>query len=142
MTVSVQADLFDDLRTITFVAYSRGGMRAGEEPACLVIRAKESRQPELYILWRTRLDEDCTVTIRLDSEDAEEEKWPLSSDREASFYPGSVAALLGRLATARRLLARIVPPGAPSVTAEFDLSDFGRLARPYGWVLAPEPDRR
>ena len=142
MTVSVQADLFDDLRTVTFVAYSCGGTGDREDPACLVIRAKEFRPPELYIVWHTRLDEDCTVTIRVDSAAAEVERWPLSTDREASFYPGSVTALLERLASTRRLLARTTPHGASAITVEFDLRDFGRLVRPHRWVLAPEPGRR
>jgi hypothetical protein len=135
MTVSVQADLFDDLRTVTFIADSRGGEQPTGDPACLVIRAKESRPPELYIAWHRRLGEDGAVTMRVDSEPAEEGRWPLSGDREASFYPGSVTALLRRLAGARRLRARATPSGRPPVTVEFDLREFGRLVRRYRWVL-------
>jgi hypothetical protein len=140
MTVSVQSDLFDDLRTATFVAYSRRASESTEGRACLVIRAKESRQPELYIIWHTRLEKGCKVTIRLDSAAAEQEQWWLSTDSEASFYPGRLADLLRRFVKTRRLLARTTPPGAPAITAEFDLRDFARLANRYRWVLATAPE--
>jgi type VI secretion system protein VasI len=138
MTVFEKNDPFDDLRTVTFMVDSESGKGSLGADIRLVIRAKESNAPELYVNWQSYLGDEVQVIMRVDADAPEDSRWQISTDQKASFYAGDVAELLRRLVTAKRLVVKTTPYNESPITAEFDVSEFATLIAPFSWILSQQ----
>src|SRR5256886_15776047 len=75
------------------------------------------------------------VITRLGAGEAKNQKWPLSTDNKATFYPGDAAAFLEQLLAADRLVAQTTPYGESPITAVFDLAGLSAAVEALrgGW---------
>jgi type VI secretion system protein VasI len=96
----------------------------------LYIRCKENRT-ELYISWGVYLGLDTTTLLtRLDSEKAKSATWHLSTDNEATFYPGSPISFIRNLLQHNTLLVQVTPYGESPVMVTFDLRGLEEAVKP------------
>lgn len=118
--VSQQTDPFDD-SVVTIAAVDSDDQIEGDHPS-LVLR-NSTQGHEAYIIWGLDIgyDEPVEVRYRIGRQPSEFDEWNISTDRQATFYLGDVRRLIGRLADADRLLARVTPYRSNPITASFDL---------------------
>lgn len=97
-----------------------GRARYGD-PIALILRCK-SNKTEAYINWQDYLGSDAYVTTRIGDQDARNRKWSLSTDSQATFYPGGGdISFIKRLMDSDRLVAQVTPYNESPVTAVFDI---------------------
>jgi type VI secretion system protein VasI len=135
MMVSESSDPLDDLKTVTFILTADKGKGSYGDSVTFVVRAKETQEPEAFINWNSYLGEEAFVTSRVGDDPAEDCLWSISTDHKASFYPGEIYSFINRLTTTNKLVARVTPYGESPITAEFDMSEFATLAKPYESLL-------
>lgn len=91
-----------------------------------------------YINWNYYLGGgEARLNVRFGSEHASTESWPVSTDKEASFVPGSVIAFIRWLAKVNEFITQATPYGGSPFTAIFNTSGLGEAVKPpattYGW---------
>lgn len=138
----------DDTRTVTLILTAEPGSsstRMGELPV-LVARC-QSNTTELYINWGQYIGDDSSsvydewkyVTVRVGSDDAQQQRWGVSTSRESTFAPNWAGSLLQRMATNNTFVARTTPYGENPMTAIFDTSGLSDALVPLmdecGWSL-------
>lgn len=129
--VNVDTDPLSD-ETVVFFALpaSSGQSRYGETPL-LALRHSGSAQ-DVYIIWHDYLaDESQMIEYRVGEGRTQRRGWPVSTDNEATFYPGDVGDFVRQLAEAERLVARTTPYNESPVTAVFDLSGLEELVKEH-----------
>jgi type VI secretion system protein VasI len=96
----------------------------------LILRCK-SKRTEAYITWSTFLGTDAIrVTTRIGHEPASTRSWSLSSDNQASFYPGDTRTFIKQLAAADTLVAMTTPYNESPVTAIFTITGLEAKVEP------------
>src|SRR5256885_9506138 len=70
------------------------------------------------------------VITRLGAGEAKNQKWPLSTDNKATFYPGDAAAFLEQLLAANRFVAQTTPYSESPITAVFDVAGLSAAVKP------------
>ena len=134
---SERTDPMDDKKVLYIVFNAPQKVNAYVENVSLIIRKKEGQEPELYINWKEFLSQtSCFVTYRIDNGPARTEEWTVSTDEKASFYDGDTTALLDKLRTAQKFIARTTPFNEAPCTAEFDVSTLKNLDESYSWLYA------
>ena len=103
----------------------------------LILRCK-SKATDLYVNWNNFLGSDeATVTTRIGREPASKKAWTLSTDNQASFYPGSPVGFIKQLMAGDTLVAMTVPYNESPVTATFVISGLADKIEPLrkacGW---------
>jgi len=85
----------------------------------------------VILIWSSYLGlEQTPVTTRLGTGDAKTQQWPLSTDNQATFYPGNDAAFLEQLLSSDRLVAQTTPYSESPITAVFDLAGLSGAVKP------------
>ena len=119
--VSVQVNPIDDSRTVSLILMSSSGKSSMlGQPIGLILRCR-SGETELYINWRDYLGPEARVLTRIGNEDAKTQLWGLSTDSQATFYPGNDTQFIKMLLNADRLVAQVTPYSESPVTAIFDI---------------------
>jgi hypothetical protein len=135
----------DDTQTIVmWLDPVVGKSRYGEE-FTLVARCK-SNTTELYIRWNEYLGDDSNdvyenwkyVTIRIDSDPAQKQKWGISTDTKATFSRSAIPTLR-KMAKAKKLYAETVPYNENPRVAVYDLTGIEKpikeIAEVCHWSL-------
>ena len=120
--VTEDVNPLDDSRTVFAVLIAdEGRSRMGDE-VTLVLRCM-SGQLETFIGWNGYMGSDRPrVTTRIGIEDPQTDRWSLSSDNTATFFPGDPRGFIYRLFSAERLVAQATPYSESPITAVFDLT--------------------
>lgn len=90
----------------------------------------KSRKPEAYVVWGAFVGDDGNggnwkdVTLRIGRQRAEHQRWPVSTDKEATFAPSHAGRLLRRLDGEERLTVQMKTHRAVPITAVFPLHGF------------------
>lgn len=134
--VSEDVNPLDDSPVVTLINIaSEGRSSMGGEPA-LILRCRDNTT-EVYINWRDYLGSSARVSHRIGEQDMRTQRWSLSTDSQATFYPGSDIGLIRSLVGADRFVARVTPYNESPVTAVFDLSGLdqhvGKLQSACNW---------
>ncbi len=136
----------DDSKTVTLALAAESGTSRSGEPITFIARC-QSNTTEAYAVWGDYLGDDSNdvysewkrVTVRIGSDKAHEQKWTVSTDRQATFAPDWSANLLKKLLDQDRLVLQTTPYGQSPVTAIFDItglrSVLGDLAETCNWTF-------
>lgn len=137
--VNVDTDPLSDETVVFFaVPATSGQSRYGDAPL-LALRRSGSAE-DVYIIWHNYLADDSQmIEYRIGEGRTQRRGWPVSTDNEATFYPGDVGEFVRELAEAERLVARTTPYNESPVTAVFDLSGLETLLQEHseyvrGWA--------
>lgn len=134
----------DDTQTITLSLAAETGTSRSGDPVTFIARCK-SNTTEAYVVWGDFLGHDSNdvysewkrVTVRIGAGQAREERWGVSTDRNATFAPSWAGNLLKELLDEDRLVLQIIPYGENPNTAIFDISGLrgvlGELAETCNW---------
>ncbi|NJD10219.1 MAG: hypothetical protein FIB01_07175 [Gemmatimonadetes bacterium] len=122
--------------TLALAASSLEGTEGREAPA-LILRCTDGKT-EAYIDWHTYLAMDsATVSTTVGDATAVEQPWSVSTDSEASFFPGSPQSFIMQLLDAEKLVATTTPFGESAVTATFGVKGLSDTIEPLrkacGW---------
>lgn len=137
--VSIDVNPLDDTpRVVLFNSSSEGQSSLGD-PILLGIRCV-SGSVDILINWAefVGFDTRTSVRYRVGREDAISTMWNMSSDNEATFYPGNGIRLIEQMIAVDRtssdgtFVAQVFPAGGNSITAIWNL---------YGLTEAVEPLR-
>lgn len=135
--VNERTDPLDDSPIVTLAnTASEGRSQVGRAPS-LILRCSDNRT-EVYIAWSDYLGSDApTVSYRIGDGTMQTSRWSMSTDNQATFYPGNDIALIRQLVTANRFVARVTPYNESPVTAVFELDGLpehvGKLQEACNW---------
>jgi len=128
--VSTQKNPLDDTRTVILSLSATTGQSQFGDAIWLVVRC-QSGQINAFINWSSYLGlEQTPVTTRLGTGEAKTQKWLLSTDNKATFYPGDDAAFLEQLLAADRFVAQTTPYNESPITAVFELAGLSAAVKP------------
>lgn len=142
--VNVRTNPIDDTSTVTLSLDSQTGTSRLGDPITFVARC-QSNKTEAYVIWGDYLGDDSrdvysewkNVTVRIGEREAKQERWGVSTDREATFAPNWAGNLLKELLDEERLVLQTIPYGENPNTAIFDISGLrsvlGELAATCNW---------
>lgn len=134
----------DDTQTVTLSLAAKSGTSRSGAPVTFVARCK-SNTTEAYVVWGDFLGDDSgdvysewkRVTVRVGAGQAREERWGVSTDRNATFAPRWAGNLLKELLDEDRLVLQTIPYGKNPNTAIFEVSGLrgvlGGLAEACNW---------
>lgn len=128
--VAEKKNPIDDTPVVVLTLMSYKGATSGGAPS-LVIRCK-SNTTNVFIAWLDRMSyrDTMPVTTRLDSEKAQTLDWSLSTNNEATFFPGKDYVFAKKMIDHSELIARTTPRGENPVTAYFDLDGLPEAIKP------------
>lgn len=90
--------------------------------------------PEVFISWDGKVGSEFQGSIevfwRLDDQEAQSSSWGLSTDKDATFYPGDVQPFIWELLNADKLVARVLGQTGLQ-TDTFSLTGLSEALRPY-----------
>lgn len=125
----VTTNPLDDSQRVVLVAESDAVAGFGDRVA-LILRC-ESNKTEAFIRWHDYLGlDDIRVTTRLGEQEAQTQTWTVSTDREASFYPGSPIPWIRAMTEVETLVVQTTPYGENPVTAQFDVRGLAEELAP------------
>jgi len=134
--VSAKQNPVDDTKTVTLILSADSGQSTIGKPVSLILRC-ESKKTEAYISWNNYLGSEADVLTRIGNAPAVSKNWGLSTDSQATFYPGNHIAFIKSLLQADRLVAQVTPYDESPVTAVFDLAGLSNAIKPLqetcGW---------
>lgn len=139
--VSSQVSPIDDSTNVYLSLSADDNTIWGQPPSgpipSLWIRCKENHT-EVFVSWEVYLGIDTTdVLQRLDDERARTRAWSISTDHEATFYPGSDIGFVRELMSHKKLLLQVTPYGESPVRATFSLAGLENalveLRKSCGW---------
>lgn len=138
----------DDSKTVIVIGNSDPDLTIGtEQTISLSVRCK-SGKTEMWVNWGDYLGDDShdvysewkRVTVRVGKDAAKTERWDLSTDKNATFAPGSPVALIRKMAKSDQIVFQTTPYSEGQVTAVFKLDGFSQsvsnVAKQCGWSLA------
>ncbi|SEP83351.1 Type VI secretion system VasI, EvfG, VC_A0118 [Loktanella sp. DSM 29012] len=142
----IQSDInpLDDTRTVTLLLTAEEGKSQSGDPVVLVARC-QSNKTEVYAIWDDYLGDDSSdayaewkrVIVRVGQGEAREERWSLSTDKEATFAPEWPGAFLKELLDEERLVLQTTPYSENPITAVFGIAGLrdvlGELAQTCNW---------
>ena len=144
--ISRDVNPVDDSKTVTAVLDSSEGQSSRGNRVTLFARCK-SNKTEMYVDWNDYLGDDSNdvyedwkyVTMRVGKEKAAKQRWPISTDNEATFAPGNTLNLLRRMAEADTLVLETTPYNESPTTAVFNLAGakeaISAVAEQCNWKL-------
>ncbi|QKJ61471.2 MULTISPECIES: type VI secretion system-associated protein TagO [Serratia] len=89
------------------------------------------KKTELFIDWGTYLGLDSTqVLTRIDSQQAINRSWQISTDSKATFYSGQSIAYIKYLMKSKKMFVKITPYGENPVQATFALEGLSNAIQP------------
>ena len=128
--LSTEQNPIDDTRTVTLSLAATSGQSRLGDAVRLIVRC-QSGKIHAFIIWSSYLGlEKTLVTTRLGPGDAKTQPWPLSTDNQATFYPGNDAAFLEQLLSSDRLVAQTTPYSESPITAVFELAGLSAAVKP------------
>ena len=142
--VRTETNPIDDTQTVTLSLAAETGTSRSGDPVTFIARCK-SNTTEAYVVWGDFLGDDSgdvysewkRVTVRIGAGQAREERWGVSTDRNATFAPSWAGNLLKELLDEDRLVLQTIPYGENPNTAIFDVSGLrvvlGELAETCNW---------
>nr|WP_255743756.1 type VI secretion system-associated protein TagO [Aliiroseovarius sediminis] len=134
----------DDTQTVTLSLTAETGTSRLGEPVTFIARCK-SNTTEAYVVWGDFLGDDSgdvysewkRVTVRIGAGQPREERWGVSTDRNATFAPSWAGNFLKELLDENRLVLQTIPYGENPNTAIFEVSGLrsvlGELAETCNW---------
>ena len=132
----IETNPVDDTKTVNLVLVADEGKSAFGQSIALVIRCM-SNETQLYITWNSYLGDEANVLTRVGQQQATTQRWLLSTDSQATFYPGSAIQLIRSLMQVDGFVAQVTPYGESPVTAVFDVKGLSRAIEPLqqtcGW---------
>ena len=142
--VRTETNPIDDTQTVTLSLAAETGTSRSGDPVTFIARCK-SNTTEAYVVWGDFRGDDSgdvyaewkRVTVRIGAGQAREERWGVSTDRNATFAPSWAGNLLKELLDEDRLVLQTIPYGENPNTAIFDVSGLrsvlGELAETCNW---------
>jgi len=134
--ISVDTNPLDDSKKITFILKADSGQDYLGNPVVFIIRYN-SNQTEIYINWQDYLGDKAYVTMRIGAEEATRQRWSLSTDSQATFYPGDEISLINKIIQVNRVVFQCTPYNESPTTAIFDVTGLRAAANQYigdlGW---------
>ncbi|HRX48915.1 MAG TPA: type VI secretion system-associated protein TagO [Spirochaetota bacterium] len=134
-TVDIATDPIDDSKKIIFSKYADETLDGYSKP--LLVLRYSNGESEAFISWSKILDynenENVTVILRFDKEEAISETWNLSSGRDASFSTEPLS-LIKEILTHKTLIAR-TSGIRMTLTTQFDLNGLKSLVEKYDLEL-------
>lgn len=128
--VSQTANPIDDSPTVVLSIDAGSPSSSLRSAPSLILRCK-SKNVDVYINWRQFLGSDETdVTVRLGRAAATRNSWGLSTDNEATFYPGRASTFITQLMSVDTLVAMTTPYSESPVTAVFAVSGLSSKIAP------------
>jgi len=128
--LSTEQNPLDDTRTVILSLTATSGQSRMGDPISLIIRCQSGRI-NAFIIWSSYLGlEKTSVTTRLGTGETKTQQWSLSTDNQATFYPGNVAAFLDQLLSSDRLVAQTTPYSESPITAVFQLAGLSNAVKP------------
>lgn len=136
----------DDTKTEVASLIAESGSSSRGNSITLVARC-ESNQTEMYVNWNDYLGDDSNdvysdwkyVTVRVGKDEAQKQRWSISTDNEATFAPGSPISLLKDMARTDKLVLQTTPYNESPVTAIFNLNGIKSALKPVadgcGWSI-------
>lgn len=147
-TSSNSENLIDDSKTVFVTGNADPDLTTGtENTISLTVRCK-SGKTEMWVNWDDYLGDDShdvysewkRVTVRVGKDAAKTERWDLSTDKNATFAPGSPVGLIRKMAKSDQIVFQTTPYSEGQVTAVFKLDGFSQslsdLAKQCDWSLA------
>lgn len=142
--VSIDVNPLDDTSRVVLFNSSSEGQNSLGDPILLAIRCI-SGSVDVLIDWAEFMgfDTRTSVRYRVGREDAVSTMWNMSSDDEATFYPGNSVRLIEQMIAVDRtssdgtFVAQVFPTGGSSITAIWNLYGLTEAAEPLrdacGW---------
>src|SRR2546425_7231757 len=127
--VAAEKNPVDDTKTVTLMLDAMSRVSRWGHSISLILRCR-SNTTEVYIAWDAYLGSEATVLTRVGSTTAVTQRWDLSSDSKATFYPGDHASFIKSLLHVDKLVAQVTPYGESPVTAVFNLSGLSTAIKP------------
>ncbi len=134
--VSVDTNPVDDSQTVVLVNDADEGSSSSRfgQPVGLVLRCK-SGEIEAYIVWNDYLgssDDGADVISRVGSSPASSDNWTVSTDSQATFYPGGeqdAVDFINSLAASDngKYVAQVTPYSESPKTAVFNVGGLSGL---------------
>ncbi len=122
--VDTSKNPLDDSATAIAILDATNGEGTYGDPVSLILRC-DSGEIDAYISWESYIGlDDPPVTWRLGSFPAQTTYWGISTDSQATFFPGNagfVNAFLRDLRNVDQFVAQITPYSESPITAIFDL---------------------
>jgi type VI secretion system protein VasI len=119
--VIVDSDPITDEKVFLALLDAESGRNEFGTAPTLILR-RTGEHDEVYISWSDYFADDYVrVTHRIDQAEPETRSWAVSTDDDATFFPGDATALMRDLADAERLVVRTTPYNASPITAVFAL---------------------
>lgn len=118
----------DDTTTTTAMLQANSGSGIYGDPINLIFRCR-SGDLDAYVAWESFLGlDDVMVTHRIGSQEAEQSYWGLSTDYQATFYPGTAQHFISQLAAYDTFVAQVTPYAESPITATFELNGIEVVA--------------
>lgn len=134
--VEIETNPIDDSRTVTLLLKADSGQSTWGKPIYLVVRCMRNKT-EMFISWQDYLTDEATVLTRIGSKDAQTSDWNVSTDQEATFYPGNTTTFLKNMMAADKLVAQVTPYNESPTTAIFETGGMENAIQPLretcGW---------
>jgi type VI secretion system protein VasI len=128
--VSEDRNPIDDSTTVTLINSAKSGRSRLRQEIALVIRCL-SKRTELYINWHDYLGSDAiNVLTRVGGDAASTQRWTLSTDSQATFYPSGPTPFIKQLIGADEFVAQVTPYNESPVIAVWDLSGLSEAIEP------------
>lgn len=132
-TIDSKINPLDDSRTIVLSLKASQGVNSRGTPPVLVFRC-QSGKAEAWISWFDYLGSSAFVTARIDDGKPTPKEWSLSTNSQATFYPGNDAKWIRRLTRSGRLVAQVTPYNENPVTAVFELAGLSTAIEPLAAI--------
>ena len=119
----------DDTKSVVVSLNANSGQNHSGDKVRLVLRCMQNHT-DVIINWGEFLESSAAVLTRLGKNKAKTNKWSLSSNREASFYPGSSIGFISKLMGVDGFVAQITPYNENTITAVFDTDGLSKAIKP------------
>lgn len=134
--VETDENPLDDSKTVTLALESDEGRSRFRGPVLMVLRCK-SNKTEVYLRWGEYLGREAMVTGRVGKNKPITIPWNLSTDSQATFFPGQPIGFIKKLMEHDKYVAQVTPYNESPTTAVFDISGLSQAVKPLrqtcGW---------
>lgn len=134
--VDIETNPMDDSKTVALFLIADEGRSDYDKPITLILRC-QSNETSAFISWGDYLGSEAFVTSRVGEADSKRRQWSLSTNSQATFYPGTAPAFIKELMGAGRFVAQVTPYSDSPTTAVFDTSGLAEAVKPLretcGW---------
>ncbi len=135
-SVDTETNPIDDSKTVTVSLLADEGEGIYGDKIILMIRCK-SNKTDLFIGWSSYLGDEANVLTRIGTEDSSRQRWSLSTNSQATFYPGSDITFIKKIMSVDKFVAQVTPYSESPITAVFDVRGLKEAIKPLqevcGW---------